>query len=273
MTLGLLVAFALGLVDALWNHSVHSFGEVGVPAVVAGLVGCLGGLVGALVGQSLVNLARFEGTFGMVVVNVVKMFGWTITGLAIGASVGIYDFIARLARQEPTAGAWRKVKHGLIGGALGGLVGSLLYVVLQGGLGAAFGRDRLRSPSAFGFVALGLLIGLMIGLAQIILKEAWVRIETGRRAGREMMLSKAETTIGRAESCDIGLFGDQGIDRLHARILLKDNRYLLADAGSAGGTFLNDQAVTQPARMHTGDTIRVGASVLRFGERQKRIRQ
>ena len=59
-----------------------------------------------------------------------------------------------------------------------------------------------------GFVALGMCIGLLIGLAQVILKEAWVRVEAGFRAGREMILSKPEVTIGRAESCDIGLFGD-----------------------------------------------------------------
>ena len=33
-------------------------------------------------------------------------------------------------------------------------------------------------------------------------------------AGREIMLTKDETTIGRAESCDIGLFGDNAIERL-----------------------------------------------------------
>ena len=48
-----------------------------------------------------------------------------------------------------------------------------------------------------------------------------------------MMLSKDETTIGRAETCDIGLFGDNTIEQLHARILLKGNRYLLADAEHA----------------------------------------
>ena len=55
-----------------------------------------------------------------------------------------------------------------------------------------------------------------------------------------MMLTKDETTIGRAEACDIGLFGDNAIEKLHARIVQKGNRYLLADDDTPGGTFLND---------------------------------
>ena len=84
---------------------------------------------------------------------------------------------------------------------------------------------------------------------------------------RELILSKPETTIGRAEQCDLGLFDDAGIDPVHARIERRGESYFLADAGSAGGTFLNNRRVTQPTRLHTGDLIRIGSSVLMFGER------
>jgi predicted component of type VI protein secretion system len=121
-----------------------------------------------------------------------------------------------------------------------------------------------------GFVALGFCIGVLIGLAQVIFKEAWVRVEKGFRPGRELILTKPEVTIGRAEGCDIGLFGDPKIERLHARILHRDGAYLLADAGTPGGTFVNEEAVGPPVRLNSGDLIRVGSSVLRFGERQKK---
>ena len=127
-----------------------------------------------------------------------------------------------------------------------------------------------RSSLAIGLVILGACIGLLIGLAQVILKEAWVKVEAGFRPGRQLILSKAETTVGRAESCDLGLFGDSGVERLHARILLEDNRYLLADAQTPGGTFLNDARVDRPTPLRDGDTIRVGNSRLRFGERARR---
>jgi hypothetical protein len=154
--------------------------------------------------------------------------------------------------------------NGLLGGALGGALGGFLFEQMST-------LERLpRSSLALGLVILGVSIGLLIGLAQIILKEAWVKVEKGFRAGREMMLSKAETTIGRAESCDIGLFDDQAIEPTHARILLERKRYVLADAGTPDGTYVNDQRIAGPTPLHSGDLIRVGHSLLRFGERQKR---
>jgi pSer/pThr/pTyr-binding forkhead associated (FHA) protein len=84
------------------------------------------------------------------------------------------------------------------------------------------------------------------------------------------MLTKDETTIGRAESCDLGLFGDNTIERLHARIKRVNNRFILLDEESASGTYVNDYRVDQPTPLNAGDAIRVGRSVLRFGERAKR---
>jgi pSer/pThr/pTyr-binding forkhead associated (FHA) protein len=115
-------------------------------------------------------------------------------------------------------------------------------------------------------------VGLLAGAAQFITKEAWIQVESGFRPGREMVLEKAETTIGRAEFCDLGLFGDNSINPLHARIERQGESYFLTDAGSEGGTFLNNRRVTQSTRLHTGDLVRVGGSVLLFAERAKHQR-
>ena len=109
-----------------------------------------------------------------------------------------------------------------------------------------------------GFIALGLCIGLLIGVAQVVLKEAWLKVEAGFRKGRELLVNKPVLTIGRAESCDLGLFGDPQIEKLHARIYQQDGRYLIADTGSAHGTFVNDQRVAEPTLLRSGDLIRVG---------------
>jgi hypothetical protein len=129
--------------------------------------------------------------------------------------------------------------------------------------------EKLWLPSASGFIILGMCIGLLIGLAQILLKEAWLRVEQGFRKGREMMLQKDEITIGRAESCDLGLFGDPLVDKVHAKLLVQGRQYFIVDAGSATGTFVNDKRIEGPTLLNDGDTIRVGKSVLRFGERTK----
>jgi hypothetical protein len=186
-----------------------------------------------------------------------------LVGLAIGASIGVYDLLRARASGQPGGPATRKVANGMIGGVIGGLVGGVLFDLAE--------SDLLpRSSLAVGLVVLGVCIGLLIGLAQVILKEAWLRVEAGFRPGRELIISRSETTIGRAESCDIGLFGDAGIEKVHARVVLHGNRYLLADGGSQAGTLLNGKRIAQPTPLRSGDTIRVGDSIMRFGERQKR---
>ena len=79
-------------------------------------------------------------------------------------------------------------------------------------------------------------------------------------------------TIGRSESSDIGIFGDNAVEKLHARIVLQGGRYMLADAGTAAGTYVNEERIAQPRPLRSGDAIRIGTNVLRFGERQKRTR-
>jgi hypothetical protein len=263
LILGLAVGFALSVVDVLGNHSGRFSVEGMQRVLVAIAIGCLAGLLGGVIGEVLsewTHLAFFI------------IFGWTLTGLLIGASLGVFDLLARLLRQEDWRGARRKIVNGALGGGLGGLVGGCLSVMLGNALQQVnLFRDKpdLWSPSALGFVVLGLCIGLFIGLAQVILKEAWVRVEIGFRPGRELILTKPETIIGRAEECDIGLFGAQGVEKTHARIVQRENAYLLADAATPGGTFLNDQRITDPAPLRNGDRIRVGNCVLRFQERQR----
>ena len=264
MLLGLAVALGLGLLDALWNFSLRRLAAVGLRVLTAVLVGSMGGLLGGLVSEALYDRKPLAGFL---------VFGWTLTGLLIGAALGVFDLAEAVLKGQDTRSALRKIVNGVLGGSAGGLLGGILSLLLRGAWGGLFQAkplDRLWSPSAWGFVALGASIGLLIGLAQVILKEAWIRVEAGFRAGRELILAKPEITIGRAEGCDIGLFGDPDVARLHARILRQGDEYLVDDAGSAAGTFVNDVRVDGPRALRSGDTIRVGRSVLRFGERQKR---
>jgi hypothetical protein len=261
--LGLAVALGLGLVDALWNLPLRQFGQILARVGTAVLVGFVGGLLGGMFGQGLFYVF---GAVGFVL-------GWTLTGFLVGASIGAFQVVSSVIWRSDLSGSAKKLLNGLIGGTAGGLLGGILALLLRTAASKIFTDkvvDKLLSPTATGFVALGICIGLLIGLAQVILREAWIKVESGRRAGREMILSKEKTTIGRAEACDIGLFGDNAIERLHAQILLAGNRYYLEDAKTAAGTFINDQPVAGRVPLRSGDRIRVGNSVLCFRERQKR---
>src|SRR5262245_34369622 len=56
VTLGLLVGFALGLVDALWNLPTSQIARLRGRVAIAVAGGCAGGLIGAMFGQFLVEL-------------------------------------------------------------------------------------------------------------------------------------------------------------------------------------------------------------------------
>jgi hypothetical protein len=249
--LGLLVAAGIGTIDAILN--AVGFQRL-LRVLLCVVIGCLGGMLGGFLGEILHAKARFP-----------VFIGWIIAAIPIGASIGVYDVIRAATSGENLRAGMSKMLNGIYGGFLGGFLGGVPF-------GFLMGNPKLpHSSLTMGLVILGLCIGLFVGLAQVILKEAWLKVEAGFRAGRELLLTKDETTIGRAESCDLGLFGDMAVEKTHARILLKNGRYLVADSETPGGTWVNDQRVGgKPVPLKNGDTIKLGKCVLKFGERAKR---
>ena len=249
--LGALVAAAIGFVDAILNATGT---QRLVRVLVCACLGLLGGAFGGSVGQLLYNH-----------LSVPLVVGWMLAGVLIGAAIGAFDVIRAVKSDEDIKSGVRKSLNGVYGGLIGGLIGGLPFSLLISSTALP------RSGQLIGLVLLGASIGLMVGLAQVFLKEAWIKVEEGFRAGREIMLTKGETTIGRAETCDLGLFADNSIEKLHASITVENNRYSLSHVGQGGETLLNDEPVVgKPKELHAGDRIRIGRSVLSFGERQKK---
>ncbi len=257
MMLGCFVAAAVGLVDAALNSV--GFQRV-LRTLTCAVVGLVGGAIGGLLGQVLASA------------GLPLFIGWMLVGTFVGASIGVFDIITALTSKGDMKIPIKRTLNGVYGGLLGGIAGGIPF-----GLLSALGKEEdpwapplPMSKLAIGLVILGLLIGVLIALAQVFLKEAWVTIESGRRAGKEMMINKDETVIGRAEGTDVGLYGEQGIEKQHARIVLKNNSYFLLDNETPGGTFLNGQRVNGRSPLKNGDKIQVGTAVLRFGERPKK---
>ncbi len=261
--LGLLVALLLVLVDLAFNASGREGCGSVLRPVVGGCVGALGGFVGGMLGQILYGSTQWAPFL---------LLGWALTGFLIGAAPGMYEWLSRLAADEDASGAARKVRNGVIGGVLGGLLGGGFFLWMQAVWAKALAErvDEFWSPAATGFVVLGMCIGLLMGLTQVILKDAWVKVEAGFRAGRELILTRAETTVGRGEACDIGLFGDPAIEKLHLKIVQKGGRYYVEDNGTKEGTFVNGVEVQAPHPLKDGDLIEIGKASLRFSERARR---
>jgi hypothetical protein len=249
--LGLTVGLAVSALDALLNSA--GFARL-VRIIVCGIVAVFGGMLAGFVGEGL-NIAMHT-----------RVIGWTLVGLTIGASIGVFDLLRNITAGQGIGMAIRKIINGIIGGSFGGLVGGILYEVVFRGLLEVMGLELKRSGLAIGLVILGMCIGLLVSVAQVVLKQAAIKVEAGFRAGRQMILSKAETTMGRAESCDIGLFGDPGIEKLHAKIVKKGNRFVLMDTGTPGGTYLNGEMIDGPTPLRSGDRIGMGRAQLLFTE-------
>jgi len=259
LALGMLVALGLALVDAFAAGGRPATSALIMRIVLALGIGAVGGLVGGFMGQWLYGLSNSKWSSLLV-------FGWTLTGLLIGTAPSMFDYLGTILRGEERRGMNLKLRNGLIGGFVGGFAGGIASVFLYNLWTDAQG---LWSPSATGFVALGACIGLAVATAQVILREAWVRVESGFRPGRQVLLTRKETTIGRSEACDVGLFGDAAVDKVHAKIVREGDRWLLVDTGTASGTQLNGQRITGPSPLKMGDRIQVGGSVLSFGVRKK----
>ena len=100
-------------------------------------------------------------------------------------------------------------------------------------------------------------------------------VERGKSAGKQFLLSGAESQIGRWDA-DGGIFPDVDLDtddpeakvsRRHARITFRDGQYLLEDLGSTNGTFINRGKRLSPGTRQSlkdGDEIIVGKTFLRF---------
>jgi DNA-binding response OmpR family regulator len=81
--------------------------------------------------------------------------------------------------------------------------------------------------------------------------------------GTETIVSLAGdiTTIGRSDACDI-VIAHSTVSRLHARITLELDRYMISDAGSANGTFVNGEPVLESHQLGSGDEIWLGSAVV-----------
>jgi DNA-binding response OmpR family regulator len=79
----------------------------------------------------------------------------------------------------------------------------------------------------------------------------------------EFSLESDAATLGRSTLCDV-VVPRETVSRLHARIVREGPRFLLQDAGSANGTFVNGERLTAPHLLANRDLIGLGGSAPLF---------
>ena len=92
---------------------------------------------------------------------------------------------------------------------------------------------------------------------------AILTVAEGPDQGFRFRIKPAATThIGRETDNDVVL-DDPATSRHHAEILFHDGQYVVKDLGSANGTYVNEQRVSERA-LADGDAIRVGQNVMKI---------
>ncbi|MGC8863700.1 MAG: FHA domain-containing protein, partial [Armatimonadota bacterium] len=241
--LGLLVSVALVLADEIGALSARrAFTRCGI-ALAAG-AGC--GAFAGIVGQAIFSFLLIGGPMALIAA---RTLGWAAVGGGIGVAAGL------------PSGSLRKCLQGLFGGLIGGAVGGLVF-------------DAVSIPFISGTIsrligdtAIGTCVGAAVTLVEESAKVAWVTIVLGRNEGKQFILSKPTTTIGRDELSDIPLYGDMGVAKQHAVIRTLDRRtFVFQDLGSPTGSGVNGVRVVEK-HLVDGDRIQIGSFQLLFNQR------
>ncbi len=81
-------------------------------------------------------------------------------------------------------------------------------------------------------------------------------------SGETFPLGFEPTSIGRHDDNEI-ILPDVQVSRHHAEIVMQGGRWVIADLGSANGTFVNGEKLTGPRVLNHGDLVRVGQTQFR----------
>ena len=78
-------------------------------------------------------------------------------------------------------------------------------------------------------------------------------------------LTGTDTSIGRGHDAVIRIQNDTEISRIHCSVQKRDDEFVLLDAASRNGTFLNgDRLTTEEAPLADHDSIRAGHTTFTF---------
>lgn len=256
-----LVGLAVGAAEGLVCRTFTRALRCGAVGLVAGLVGGFVALMFAGLIYEVVGAAFGDGSptdnSGMFVLQIIRRgLGWAAAGLAMGLGQGIALKSGRL------------LVNGLIGGLVGGLFGGLLFDPLNlliAGKELSHGAEFSR---AIGVVLIGAAVGLMIGITEMLTRDAWLRVLAGPLRGKEFSFSRTPIRIGSSPKNEIYLFKDERIDPVHAEIHAGRDAYEIVDGGSAGGTLINGTPITRH-RLVDGDTIAIGGTEFAYSTRDR----
>ena len=262
-TVAALVGLAIGAADGLVCRLVRR-------VLLGGAVGLLAGFIGGFISMILANLVyaplsalamKQTGSaaagltmFGFLTQMGGRSLGWCIAGMAMGLGQGLALRSGRL------------LLYGFLGGVIGGLLGGLLFdpidLLIMG----------VHKPSAHvsrlvGIGVIGASVGAMIGIVELLARNAWLRMVEGPLAGKEFLIFKDTMYVGSSPRSDIYLFNDDQVAPQHAVIRSVGDNYEIENLNRENPASVNGRPL-QRARLHSGDQIGIGRTSFMFQKRK-----
>jgi len=186
---------------------------------------------------------------GFLLLMMGRAAAWSLASIPAGLGQGI-------ALREK-----KVLQNGILGGVLGRLIGGMLFDPIYMAFTTAAGEASVSR--LIGFVFIGLLVGLFVGLVEQWTKSAWLLMRAGPLAGKQFVLYKNPTVLGSSPKADVYLFKDDAIEPKHALIHNRGGRFELEDLGTPDGTYVNGIPVRTQI-LKAGDQIVLGKTVLEF---------
>ena len=244
--IGLLIGVGLAMAEPMVGHNGKS---AAFRSLIGAVLGALGGFICSLFVD---DIYRFFGGGQEASSFMRQMFargvGWSILGggLAIAPGIAMYS--------------GKKFTLGLAGGAIGGLLGGILFDPIC----QLSGSDI---PARFvNILGLGVGAAVATALLEEAAKQGWLKVATGVITGKQFILYRNPTVIGSSPKAEIYLFKDPTVMPRHAAINGVGGEFLLTALNNST-VFLNGKPVRQQ-RLQTGDQIRVGNTIFLFGARR-----
>ena len=210
------------------------------------LAGALTGLASGFLAQVLYSIlgGGHEGSsiFQQVLA---RTLGFVVAGAFLGLGISL------------PSGISKKIKAAALGGLIGGFAGGLCFdtvgLVIAQAVGGGGGVSRM-----LGLVLTGAAIGYGMGITENALRDAWLQVVAGPFQGKQFILFKKDSSIGRDPYCDIVLIKDTYVADRHCLISETPNGYRIqANASVRAQILVNGIAVTEKY-LQQGDAIQVG---------------
>lgn len=238
-------------------------------ALLCGIVGLVVGFVGGFVSGIIANIAYgpismfasekmasggINAGLGFGLQMMGRMLAWGLAGMTMGVGQGLALRSTRL------------VTYGFVGGVVGGLLGGMFFDPISTML---LGSDHLGGDVSrlVAIAIIGACTGGMIGVVELLARDAWLRMIQGPLKGKEFLLYKDVMNVGSSPKSDLYLFNDPRVAPQHALIRTVGEGYEIEARQGTQPVIINGSS-QQRARLRHGDEITIGGTVFTFQMRK-----